>query len=294
LKAIDPTGAALSPGQEAAMAGFATLIGGGLAGLAGANAQGGATAAQNEVLNNTDKHPEDAAKNGGLLSGFGNWLQNTYGDPLGDLSRWGNQFLGLVKANNGQTPPSDPNPLVQANNGNPPNTGGSPVTPAVPVCDPPVCTMVPGSPGAPSNAILSSGNSGSSDSTTATRPGWRQSENDVGSDLGSSARPQVSYKGGVEVPNGTPGSVRPDLVATDGSASFEVKNYNIATNSSGLINNVAQQAIQRADNLPTGMEQQIVIDVRGQTVTDAQKVSIIQGIVQKSNGIISPTSIRFK
>jgi filamentous hemagglutinin len=61
-----------------------------------------------------------------------------------------------------------------------------------------------------------------------------------------------------------------------------------------LINNVAQQAIQRADNLPSGMEQQIVIDMRGQTVTDAQKVSIIQGIVQKSNGIISPTAIQFK
>jgi hypothetical protein len=67
----------------------------------------------------------------------------------------------LIQANNGQTPPSDPNPLVEANNGNPPTTGASPVTPAVPVCDPPVCTMVPGSPGAPSTAILSSGSSDS-------------------------------------------------------------------------------------------------------------------------------------
>jgi filamentous hemagglutinin len=83
-------------------------------------------------------------------------------------------------------------------------------------------------------------------------------------------------------------------VATDGSASFEVKNYNIATNSSGLINNVSEQAIQRSTNLPADMEQQIVVDVRGQTLTDEQKISIIRGIVQKTNGIISPTSIKFK
>lgn len=86
----------------------------------------------------------------------------------------------------------------------------------------------------------------------------------------------------------------PDLVSNDGTFSTEVKNYNIATNSSGLINNVATQAIQRATNLPDGMQQQVVIDVRGQTVGDAQKTAIVQGIVQKSNGIISPTSIRFK
>ncbi|WP_338010975.1 VENN motif pre-toxin domain-containing protein [Paraburkholderia phenoliruptrix] len=88
MKAIDPTGADLSPGQQAAMAGFATLLGGGLAGLAGANVQGGALAAQNEVLNNTDNHPQDAAKNGGFLNAVGNWLQNTYGDPVGSIENW--------------------------------------------------------------------------------------------------------------------------------------------------------------------------------------------------------------
>ncbi|MET1534237.1 filamentous hemagglutinin N-terminal domain-containing protein [Burkholderia sola] len=307
VKAIDPTGAPLDPGQQAALAAFATLAGGGLAGLAGQNAMAGATAAQNEALNNTGDHAADAAKKGGFLTALGNMVSTAggyIGDQLASAGRgavnMGNQFIGLMNANSGQTPPSDPNPLVEANNGNPPAAGGAVVTPPVMACTPDKgCVFTPplvapgSSNGAPSNATLSSGDSGSSDSTTATRPGWRQSENDVGSDLGSSARPQVSYKGGVEVSNGTPGSVRPDFTATDGSASFEVKNYNIATNSSGLINNVSQQAIQRADNLPTGMQQQIVIDVRGQTVTDAQKVSIIRGIVQKSNGIISPTSIRF-
>jgi len=158
VKAVDPTGAPLDPGQQAALAAFATLAGGGLAGLAGQNAMAGATAAQNEALNNTGDHAADAAKKGGLLNALGTWLQNTYGDPVGSFQNWGNQFLGLVTSNNGQTPPSDPNPLVQANNGNPPNTGASPVTPAVPVCDPPVCTMIPGAPGTPSHITLSSGN----------------------------------------------------------------------------------------------------------------------------------------
>ena len=126
------------------------------------------------------------------------------------------------------------------------------------------------------------------------RPSPRESEIAVGSDLGAGHTPQVSYKDGQQVPYGTPGSVRPDFVAEDGTLSFEVKNYNVATNSSGLINNVAQQAIQRATNLPEGMQQQVVIDVRGQTVTPQQEDAIIKGIVSKSGGAISPDAIEFK
>ena len=76
--------------------------------------------------------------------------------------------------------------------------------------------------------------------------------------------------------------------------SVEVKNYNIATNSNGLINNVAQQAIDRAANLPSGMTQTVVIDVRGQTVTTQQLDAIRLQIVQRSNGAVSPNNIRFK
>ncbi|MCB5304504.1 hypothetical protein LH409_20210, partial [Yersinia bercovieri] len=76
--------------------------------------------------------------------------------------------------------------------------------------------------------------------------------------------------------------------------SIEVKNYNIATNKNGLINNVVTQAIERKKNLPIGMRQEVVIDIRGQNVTENQKNMIIQGIVQKSNKIISPTDIGFK
>jgi hypothetical protein len=125
------------------------------------------------------------------------------------------------------------------------------------------------------------------------RPTPRQSEIDVGVDLPPGARPQVSFKNGQEVPYGTSGSVRPDYCLGN-VCSVEVKNYNIATNSNGLINNVSQQAIDRAVNLPTGMTQTVVIDVRGQVLTAAQEDAIIRGIVQKSNGAISPTSISFK
>ena len=137
------------------------------------------------------------------------------------------------------------------------------------------------------------GPSGALDDVAAARPTPKQSEIDVGADLGQEARPQVSYKNGQEVPYGTSGSVRPDWCIGD-VCSVEVKNYNIATNQQGLISNVSKQALQRAENLPQGMQQQVVIDIRGQAVTDAQKNAVIKGIVQKSNGAIRPTDIRFK
>lgn len=104
----------------------------------------------------------------------------------------------------------------------------------------------------------------------------------------------MSILGREKVPYGTKGSVRPDFVSNDGRMSYEVKNYNIATNSNGLINNVANQAIKRAEHLPVGMTQTVIIDTRGQNVTEAQKHRITQGIVNKSNGLIKPENIQFK
>ncbi|QCX49532.1 hemagglutinin repeat-containing protein [Ralstonia pseudosolanacearum] len=152
----------------------------------------------------------------------------------------------------------------------------------------------------PPNAIASSSGDdststggNSNDSNATKRPTPSQSEKDVGTGLGSDYRPQVSYKDGQEVPYATKGSVRPDWCNTT-SCSVEVKNYNIANNSSGLIKNVADQAIQRQENLPAGMEQQVVIDVRGQTVTAQQEDTIVKGIVSRSNGIIKPDAIEFR
>ncbi len=131
-------------------------------------------------------------------------------------------------------------------------------------------------------------------SATGTgRPTSQQSEVDVGAGWPANSQSQVSYLNGKEVPYGTAGSVRPDwCIGT--VCSVEVKNYDVITNTRNLTDNVAQQAIQRAQNLPQGMTQTIVIDIRGQTVTAAQEFAIVQSIVQKSNGLISPKNISFK
>ena len=134
---------------------------------------------------------------------------------------------------------------------------------------------------------------GSPQQTTTTRPSPSQSEKDIGADLGPNARPQVSFKNGQEVPYGTAGSVRPDW-CVGSTCSIEVKNYTIGSNINGLINNVSKQAIERQTHLPSGMKQEIVIDVRGQTITPIQRIKIVQGIVNKSNGAIDNSSIRFK
>ncbi|EJE3041425.1 hemagglutinin repeat-containing protein [Salmonella enterica] len=136
-------------------------------------------------------------------------------------------------------------------------------------------------------------NKASDEIATASRPSHRQSEIDVGKDLGAGWREQVTFKDGKEVPYGTKGSVRPDWCQGN-VCSVEVKNYNIMTNQSGLINNVSKQAIQRAENLPAGMQQRVIIDVRGQSVSVEQERAIIKGIVQKSNGVIDPAAIEFK
>ncbi len=122
----------------------------------------------------------------------------------------------------------------------------------------------------------------------------REAEIAVEKEYGSSARPQISFLDRKEVKYGTPGSVRPDLAAKDSSFSVEVKLYDIQNNSNGLINSIAKQAIKRAVNLPKGMTQEIVIDVREQVTTKAQREHITNKIVQKSNGHIKHNSIRFK
>lgn len=74
---------------------------------------------------------------------------------------------------------------------------------------------------------------------------------------------------------------------------MEVENYNLTVNTSGLVRNVARQAIERVKHLPEGMEQLIVIDIRGQTVTTQQEVAIRKAISDQSNGVIKPESIDF-
>lgn len=72
-----------------------------------------------------------------------------------------------------------------------------------------------------------------------------------------------------------------------------MKNYNISTNLNGLINKVSEQAIARQVHLLQGVVQEVVIDVRGQILTDEIRRKILKDINSKSNGIIKASSIRF-
>ncbi|WP_275586698.1 hypothetical protein [Leclercia adecarboxylata] len=42
------------------------------------------------------------------------------------------------------------------------------------------------------------------------------------------------------------------------------------------------------------MQKKLVIDMRGQSVTVVDRMKIVKGVVEKSNGAIAPSSIRFK
>lgn len=123
------------------------------------------------------------------------------------------------------------------------------------------------------------------------RPSWRQSEKDVGKKLGEGYSEQKSFKDGKEVPYGTKGSTRPDWYK-EGS-SIEVKNYNIETaaGQERLIENVSDQAIYRATQLPPNTVQSLFIDVRGQQVSMDALDNVVQSITTKSNGIIQSGNI---
>ncbi|MGT2476491.1 beta strand repeat-containing protein [Paraburkholderia terrae] len=114
IHAMEPSSAPLTSDQQAALGAFATLLGSGLAGLAGQNVSGGATAAQNEALNNAGQHPGQ----GGLMSAL---LDNVYtfmpwlpGSPV----RQG-LSAGLDSLSNGTIFNTDNSDTKTPNNGEP-------------------------------------------------------------------------------------------------------------------------------------------------------------------------------
>lgn len=121
------------------------------------------------------------------------------------------------------------------------------------------------------------------------------SEDYVKDQLGDDFIAQQSYQDGVPIKGKPAGSVRPDFCSMDGSCSIEVKNYDLnrSGGESSLVNNIAEQAVYRKNHLPSGMTQMIKIDIRGQNVSTAKKIEIIEKIVNKSNGSIDFDSIEF-
>jgi hypothetical protein len=112
------------------------------------------------------------------------------------------------------------------------------------------------------------------------RPTWRQTELEMESyyrEIGGT--PEVSYTSNREVPRGTPGSTRPDLVT---NALVEVKNYRIV-NRSKLIAELQRQVSMRAEGGPANIRQQVIIlDLRGQTVAQAELLQLATDISAKT------------
>ena len=123
-----------------------------------------------------------------------------------------------------------------------------------------------------------------------SRPTWRQSELDAAKDF-PEYKAQKSFINRQEVPYGTRGSVRPDYYKS--GHSIDIKNYNI-TNASGrrsLVRNIEKQYYYRIKNLPEGTKQSVIIDIRGQNVTDTDLSVLYNTIVKRTNKGIE---IRFK
>jgi hypothetical protein len=75
----------------------------------------------------------------------------------------------------------------------------------------------------------------------------------------------------------------------------DVKDYEIETieGQTRLVKNVVRQMSKRAANLPKGSRQGLVIDARGQTVTQNQMASLRARIVRVSNGLVAADDIVF-
>jgi len=125
-------------------------------------------------------------------------------------------------------------------------------------------------------------------SGSVPRPTWRQSELDAVNDFPNYST-QKSFIDGKEVPYGTKGSVRPDFY-TNGS-SIDIKNYNVTTSSgrSNLASNIEKQYLQRLDNLPAGTNQSVMIDIRGQNVSDEALESLYNNIMKRTNNGVDIT-----
>jgi RHS repeat-associated protein len=126
---------------------------------------------------------------------------------------------------------------------------------------------------------------GSSSSSNSGRPTPQDSEQQANSGTVENYQSQKSFKGGKPVPYGTKGSTRPDSFEPNNALSVEVKNYDLSKGNSSLVNNVVKQAIKRAGELPPGSRQALVIDIRGQQISDAQLKTLFQDIDGRSGGL---------
>lgn len=99
---------------------------------------------------------------------------------------------------------------------------------------------------------------------------------------------QVSYLNGEEVPYGTPGSVRPDLVYENGpvTEAVEVKYYDLMHKSNlyELKTVLTAEITERVENLPDGMRQRIVLNIEGRGYTR----ELVDGVADWIQDFLNP------
>jgi RHS repeat-associated protein len=128
--------------------------------------------------------------------------------------------------------------------------------------------------------------------TGQPRPKWRDSERDVETRRQAQGfNRQQSFKNGKTAKYGEKGSVRPDLYKT--GRSIEIKNYDVMTEEgrARLVKNVTEQAKARATHLPPNTVQEVVLDVRGQTIARGTLNQLVKDIAAKSGGVLNPANI---
>ena len=102
-------------------------------------------------------------------------------------------------------------------------------------------------------------------------PQWRQAELRALNETGGYE--QLTYLNGKQVPFGTEGATRPDVVRVIGDhiEAVEVKYYNLESSASlnTLYNELQREVTARVANLPAGSTQKIILDVTGRGFSEA-------------------------
>lgn len=127
--------------------------------------------------------------------------------------------------------------------------------------------------GAISGAIVGGASKGlelykAGNGSSGGRPTYRESEKYVEEKLGGDA--QASFKDGEPCSITTKGATRPDITrVVDGHLeAVEVKNYDLRTNFSGMKGKLVGQVTDRVANMPAGTTQRVVVDARGQGLSE--------------------------
>jgi RHS repeat-associated protein len=127
------------------------------------------------------------------------------------------------------------------------------------------------------------------------RPSWQQSEIDVAADL-RGWQSQQSFMNGRAVDYGLEGSVRPDFSHATQPMHVDVKNYNLSgpLNRARLYSNLELQSLSRAQHLPSGSFQGVILDIRGQNLDPAVLQRIARNIEVVTGGRIRAQDVIFK